>query len=317
MDSVYLSRRTHPKDAVITHWAAPDGWLLRRFDWRISEGKARGGLLFLTGRGDSFEKYLEAFAHFHDAGWNVSSFDWRGQGGSGRLTADPHVGHVEDFGVWIADLASFYAQWAAETPGPHVIVGHSMGGHLVLRALVEHVIRPDAAVLVAPMLGMNSGPLSSGIGARIARLMCVLGDPARPAWKNMEKPGVAASHRQALLTHSTERYADEMFWKAQDPKLQLGPPSWKWMDAAYKSLALLDAPGVLERVTPPLMMLAAEQDGLVDTDAIQRSAVRIPGGRLHVYGPESAHEILREADAVRLDALTRIDSFFDEAVPVR
>src|SRR3546814_4886251 len=56
------------------------------------------------------------------------------------------------------------------------------------------------------------------------------------------------------------------------PGLKLGPPSWQWMDAAYKSLAMLDAPGSLEKIALPLMMLAAEEDGLVDIRAIRRAA---------------------------------------------
>lgn len=307
-------RRSYPHDAAIGHWTAPDGWLLRRFDWRNPASK-RGSLLFVTGRGDMFEKYLESFAHFQGAGWNVTSLDWRGQGGSGRLAPDPNCGHVDDFAVWISDIAAFWAQWRREYPGPHVMIGHSMGGHLLLRALVERRLDPLAAVLVAPMLGMNSGPIPASAGVRIARLMCLLGDPARQAWKNVEKPGVSPSLRQSLLTHSLERYEDELFWHGHEPSLCLGPPSWRWMDAAYRSIALLDAPGVLEEVATPLLMLAAEQDGLVDTRAILKAADRLPNCRLQVYGPEAAHEILREADPVRQDALQRIDAFFDENAP--
>lgn len=314
MEALKISPRSYPPASTIGHWTAPDGWLLRRIDWRNPADK-RGSLLFVTGRGDMFEKYLESFAHFHVAGWNVTSFDWRGQGGSGRLAPDPNCGHVEDFSVWINDLAAFWAEWRRECPGPHVMIGHSMGGHLLLRALVENEIDPLAAALVAPMLGMNSGPIPAVAGARIARLMCLLGDPVRQAWKNVEKPGVGPSHRQSLLTHSLDRYGDELYWHEHDPRLRLGPPSWKWLDAAYRSLALLDAPGVLEEITTPLLLLGAEKDGLVDTRAIKRAAVRLPNCRLHVYGRESAHEILREADPVRQDALRRIDAFFEEMAP--
>jgi lysophospholipase len=62
----------------------------------------------------------------------------------------------------------------------------------------------------------------------------------------------------------------------------------------------------------PLLILATEIDRLVSTPAIRRIAAQIPGARLHVYGQEAAHEILRELDPVRLDALRRIDDFLDE-----
>ena len=57
---------------------------------------------------------------------------------SGRLSPAPHVGHASSFEPWVDDLAHFYADWKSGA-GPHVVMGHSMGGHLVLRALLEAV----------------------------------------------------------------------------------------------------------------------------------------------------------------------------------
>ena len=37
-------------------------------------------MLFAGGRSDFIEKYLESYAHWHRAGWDVTAFDWRGQG---------------------------------------------------------------------------------------------------------------------------------------------------------------------------------------------------------------------------------------------
>ncbi len=315
MNSLTPVGRSYPACSKIDYWAAPDGWPLRRFAWPAKERERRGTMLFLTGRGDMFEKYLESFAHFHDLGWDIISFDWRGQGGSGRLSANPQVGHCEDFNVWVDDLHAFYRQWIDGEPGPHIVIGHSMGGHLLSRVLSARMIRPDAAVMIAPMLGLNSGILPARLAGPVARLMSALGDPARAAWKNVERPGIGPSLRQALLTHSAERYSDEMYWQEHMPQLKLGPPSWQWLNAAYRSLAMLDSPGTLEKIETPLLILAAERDGLVDTQAIRRAANRIGGARLHVHGPEAAHEILREADAVRSDALQRIDAFLDDVAP--
>lgn len=315
MSSLTSAGRSYPDGSTIDYWTAPDDWPLRRFAWPAGEAGRRGKMLFLTGRGDMFEKYLESFAHFHGRGWDISSFDWRGQGGSGRLSAHAQVGHCEDFNIWVDDLRAFYGQWVGGTPGPHVIVAHSMGGHIVSRALAARLVAPMAAVLVAPMLGLNSGPLPARVAGPVAQLMCALGDPGRAAWKNVEKPGISPSLRQALLTHSAERYSDEIYWHDHLPQLKLGPPSWQWLNAAYRSLAMLDSPGTLEKIETPLLILAAEGDRLVDTQAIRRAAKRIRGARLHVYGPEAAHEILREADVVRADALRRIDAFLDDAAP--
>src|SRR3954469_2865172 len=136
-------RRAHPRDASFATWIAPDGWALRRMDWQQDIARqARGSLIFANGRGDFIEKYLEAYAHWHASGWNVTAFDWRGQGGS----IGPGFGY-ESFDVRVDDLAALIADWRGNRPGPHVAIGHSMGGHLLLRALVERAPALDAAVL--------------------------------------------------------------------------------------------------------------------------------------------------------------------------
>jgi lysophospholipase len=308
-----FDRRVVPAGASIGSWAAADGWPHRTFGW--PSGGGRGSLLFLGGRGDVFEKYFEAFDHWRRAGWSVASFDWRGQGGSGRLSNNTLCGHADDFAPWIEDLAAFYADWAAANPGPHAIICHSMGGHLTLRALAEKRIAPDAAVLVAPMLGLKSPPFGARLGSWIAALMCRIGDPKRLAWKTNERPGVPSRARQALLTHDPDRYEDELWWKEKLPEIALGPPSWAWVAAAYRSTLALEKPGTLESVTTPILVLEATADRLVDPAAIERQAARLPNAELRAWGAESAHEILREADPVRDAALQAIDRFLDARAP--
>lgn len=301
-------RRAIPADAACSTWAAPDGWPIRRFDWPATGGgAARGGLLFLTGRGDIFEKYLEAFGHWHRAGWSITSFDWRGQGGSGRLSADRHVGHATDFAPWIADLAAYWRDWPVA--GPRVVIGHSMGGFLLLRALAERAIDPAAAVLVAPMLGLRS-PVGARIGELSARLMRRLGDPARAAWKTNERPGTRID-RQKQLTGDAARYDDERYWYARAPELALGPPSWAWLATAFAATRALRDDPRLPAIATPLLMLLAEADRLVDPRAAIAVAARVPGAVVARFGAESAHEILRETDIVRDRALAAIDRFLD------
>lgn len=317
METIIFNRRAIPAGAVNRQEDAGDGWPLRTFEWPVEVGVPRGTMLFQGGRGDIFEKYLEAFDHWHRRGWHIASFDWRGQGGSGRLAADPHVGHVEDFATWVDELAERFAALKARTPEPHVVVAHSMGGHIVLRALIERRIAPDAVVLVAPMLGLRSTPFSQRMAAWIARLMTRIGRPERPAWKANERPTLPGASRQKFLTHSIERYDDELWWKEQRPELILGPPSWQWLAAAYRSTLDSFAPGRLESVNVPILLLCAEDDQLVSPPATIEAASRLPDARLIRFGAESAHEILREADPVRERALGEIDRFLEERAAAR
>ena len=310
MDQIAPNRRVIPAGAQLSTWTAPDGWPLRRFDWRGTGD--RGRLLFQTGRGDFIEKYLESAAHFVARGWSVTAFDWRGQGGSGRLGADPRIGHATDFGILVRDLAAFWADWSVG-PGPRVVLGHSMGGHLVHRALVEGAIDPQAAILVAPMLGLRA-PLGAGLSGWVARAMARRGDPMRAAWKEGERPGAKMS-RQALLTHDPDRYADELFWLDCCPELRLGPPSWSWLAQAFASTAAVAADPRLRAMAVPVLMLLADRDALVDSRAAARIARSMRDATVVRFGAESAHEILREADGVRDRALSAIDAFLDARAP--
>ncbi|HEY0412316.1 MAG TPA: alpha/beta hydrolase [Allosphingosinicella sp.] len=302
-----FDRRRIPQGARLSTWAAPDGWVLRRLDRRQPEGApARGSLLFAGGRGDFIEKYLEAQDHWFARGWNVTAFDWRGQGGSrGGIEG----GHLDSFDPLVDDLAALIEDWRRTAPRPHAAIGHSMGGHVLLRTLAERRPKLDAAVLVAPMLAINSAPLPPTAAAWTASLMTMSGWGRHPAWHQPSGSGAAGSPRQTYLTSCLERYADELWWWEKEPGFDLGAPSWGWLKAAYASCAKL-TPEALRTVAAPVLLLGTDADRLVSPDAIRRAAALLPDAELLMF-PDAAHELLREADSVRLPALARIDAFLD------
>lgn len=277
----------------------------------------RGSILFLPGRGDFYEKYLETLDGWHRAGWQVTAADWRGQAGSGRLGRDAVTGHIGDFSIWVDDLAALWGAWKASRPGPHVLAAHSMGGHIALRALVEGRVDPDAMVLSAPMLGFVGQVLPVPLMHGVARAMAALGDPRRPAWKWSEKPGEVPARREMLLTHDPDRYRDEQWWREARPELVMGPGSWGWVERAYASMRGLFAPGGLETVTAPVLLLGTSNDRLVAWRPIVEAAERLPHGELVAFGKEAHHELLREADPVRDRAMAAIAAFLDSRLPVQ
>lgn len=313
-----MDRCTIPASAVEARWTAPDGAAIRRIDWPGTEQEngSRGSILFFGGRGDFYEKYLEALEYWHRSGWRVTAMDWRGQAGSGRLGNDPVTGHVSDFSVWLDDLAAFWAEWKAQRPGPHILAAHSMGGHLALRAAVEGRVDPDALVLSAPMLGFVGG-IPNAVAHAAAKAMCKIGDPARPAWKWSEKPGEVPASRQALLTHDDARYQDELSWRGQRPELVMGPGSWGWVERAYASMDEIFADDRLESLKTPVAMVATSHDKLVGIAAIEEAVRRLPNAELLCFGKEARHEILREEDGVRDQAMATIDAFLEKVSPAK
>lgn len=302
MDAPAFDRRAHPAGAAFSTWTAPDGWELRRFDWpQPGEAHVRGSLIFMGGRGDFIEKYLEPLAHWHGRSWSIAAFDWRGQGESrGTIVG----GNVDSFDPLVADGAALIGAWIAATPGPHVAVGHSMGGHLLARILAEHRPALAAAVLVAPMLGINSTPIPGWAVRQIAGTLTDFGLGGTRAWKEQ---AATQPFRQHLLTNCDDRYADELWWKQQQPGFELGPPSFGWLSAAYASIAAL-TPERLAGIAVPVFLIGTDRDRLVSPEAIRAAARAIPDAELHMFA-DAAHELLREADPVRRESFARIDAF--------
>jgi lysophospholipase len=317
-----IDRRAIPAEARESFWHTSDGHAIRRIDWNAAplpdssashpaapQAVEAGSVLFLPGRGDNYEKYLESLEQLHRQGWRVTASDWRGQAGSGRLGDDAVTGHIADFSIWVSDLAQLWADWIKQTPPPHVIAAHSMGGHLVLRALTEGVIDPDGAILIAPMLRMSGPALPMPVLHLGAKLMSSIGSPKRPAWKWSEKPGELPARRRELLTHDDDRYEDEIWWRKERPELVMGPGSWRWVERAYASVKVTERRGAMEAVDTPVLIVSTSADRLVSHAANERAARRLKAGEICVFGEEARHEILREVDPVRDRAMDAIASF--------
>ena len=295
-------RRHIPQGMTFAEWHTPDNWPLRSFSWP-QPGATRGSLLFLTGRADFIEKYLEILIHWHGAGWSIAGFDWRGQGGSGRMLADPLICHQSNFDILVGDLAGFVDHWVAQTSGPHVIVAHSMGAHLTLRMLAERPEGIDAAVLSSAMIGIRVKGVPPWLVGGLVRCAVALG---------------LANHRISRrdigdvggrMTSCPDRRADKLWWKANHPELASGVPSWSWVRAAFASIARL-SDAALATILTPILLTAAREDPIVDVAAIEHAARMLPNAELTIIDG-GGHEILRERDSRRLPLLGRIDEFLN------
>ena len=304
-----------------------DGWPVRTLLCPPRPG-GPGSILFITGRGDFMEKYCETFHDLTEAGWGVASFDWRGQGLSGRQGDDPMKGHSPGFENWLSDLDELIGWFEASLPRPWFAVAHSMGGHLLQRHLAGENGEFTRAVLLAPMLGVSARPLGPWLARLLARIMVRLGRGGSyvPGGGPYVK-GTAGSHRQKLLTTDPERYVDEGWWVEQVPALALGSVTYGWLDAAFRSLRALFSPPpgthgtgeganrlpMLQRITTPMLILIPEHDQLVDNAVTRRVRDLMPYARLEEI-PVAAHELLREAGPIRARVLARVVRFLKEGV---
>ncbi|WP_448582563.1 alpha/beta fold hydrolase [Thermaurantiacus sp.] len=300
-----------PPDGIVGTLEMADGIAIRNFLLPRAEPAAR--LLLLNGRADFLEKWARLFAELHVMGFALAAFDWRGQGGSAGKPANG-AGHIRSFELWLHDLDQL-VPWARQALGGEVLLlGHSLGGHLALRWLCDGRGTAPALLLTAPFCGFAQPALVTALIAAVARRRVRQGRGEDYALS--QKPWGAhrmAAARAAILTSDPLRFADEGAAVAANPALGLGGVSWGWLAAAEESLARLRA-GPLERLAVPTLMLLAEREHLVSNRAARAIAARLPDCQVEeVEG--AAHEILREADAPRRHALSRIMAFAARHAP--
>src|SRR3990172_7158943 len=82
---------------------AVDGWRLRAGFWLPAGGPKRTRVL-LQGGAAFIEKYFETIRMLQARRFAVATVDWRGQGLSGRVLADPRKHHIDDFALYSRDF---------------------------------------------------------------------------------------------------------------------------------------------------------------------------------------------------------------------
>ena len=284
-------------------WTAHDGTRLRYavFPPRPS-GPGGPRTVLLPGFSEFIEKYLETIGELQARGHEVLCLDWRGQGLSDRALADRGLVHVETMDDHLADLDGILraSRFAVRDGRRLFLMGHSMGGHLALRA--AHRVRPDRLILLSPMVDI----LPDGVGGRVLRLLVRLAVAL-----GLSRHLVALTPRRGRfegnrLTRDRRRFRRTLSLVEHDPRLAIVGLTYGWLAAAYASVAALDR----ELVDPgvPVLILQAGADRIVSNLAQQRLCRRLRGGELRVMAG-ARHEILSEIDAVRASAWAAIDTF--------
>lgn len=295
-----------PESATAGRFEGHDGTVIRYCLFKPDIQPARGTVIVLHGRNECIEKYFETASDLMRRGLAVATFDWRGQGGSARLTRNPHQGHVESFSDYVADLEVFFDNVVLpDCQGPYFVLGHSTGSLIALIAAPGMTNRVERMVLSAPLLELQGQRLPDWTIALAASVFSNIGlgrihlVGGRPEMKPFEKN---------KLTTDPHRYARnaELFHAA--PELFLGGPTATWVDAFYRASTRVRDPEFAAEIRIPVLMVAAGADEVVSNRAIEEYAYRLRAGSL-VTIAGSRHEILQEADLYREQFLAAFDAF--------
>lgn len=282
-----MASRTPPPPAHVPPGVTPGAWLvrpdgqrLRVHDWPLAS--ARGAVLLVHGLGEHGARYARLAAWFRQRGYAVRAYDQRGHG----LTPGPRgaLRHADDL---LADLAAVYAEFAATLPGPPVLLGHSMGGLVALRAVLDRRVAPPALVLSSPALRSRESAWRVGLARALARIAPNLPLRNRP-------PSPKASHDPAVVAAYLA-----------DP-LRSGRITPRLADFIFRAGAacIADAPRLAVRT----LLLVAGSDDIVDPSGSSEFSRRAaPTGCLTTrYFSMLYHELLNEAEPWRTQVLLQL-----------
>jgi lysophospholipase len=275
-------------------WFIGSGGARLRAAFFLPPGGPRGTVVVSPGRTEPIEKYFETVETLSARGFAVIVHDWRGQGLSHRLLPDRALGHARGWKDFLGDYAALLAAFETRAPMPWIALGHSMGGCLTLLALASGQGGFSAAILSAPMLGVDTGKVPVGVARTLAALLTTVGRGASPVFRSP----AGQTFERNILTHDRARWERNEALTAAWPDLVLGDPTWGWLGFALSATRRLQSGPDVPRIAIPVTVVIAGEERLVDNAAARRVASRLPSGRL-VEIAGAYHELLQETDAVR------------------
>jgi lysophospholipase len=293
----------------IGYFTTADGTSIRNGLWSPERKIPRGSVVLLSGRKEFLEKYTETAADLNQRGFAVFGFDWRGQGLSSRMLPDRLKGFVRNYDDYVRDLEDFFQRIVQpEAVRPIYVLAHSMGGHVALRYLHRQPAGIDKAVLVAPMLDINTKPFPRWMVRGLTWLVRNIGSEEALVPGSDKRTNIDRPFEGNVLTSDPRRFAVEKNAVVQNPDLALGGVTFAWLTATLASIACIHRPGYLEGVRTPVLMLAAGADRVVSVAAQESACRRLPKCRLLEIA-EARHEILMEIDAIRSRFWGAFDAF--------
>lgn len=275
--------------------SAADGLELVWQAWVPDE--PRGAIVIVHGLAEHSSRYRETGEFLCSNGWAVFTGDLRGHGLSPDVPGAGRV-HVKRFDDYFNDVEAFIDLARDACPGlPLFLLGHSMGGLIAIRYVLERPAGVAGAIISSPALGTHPDfqppvllKLLVGVLSRLAPKLLV----------KSELDTNAISHDPAVV----RAYMD-------DP-LVSQKVSARWYAEMMKAMKI--ARREAGSLSVPMLLMQSGADRLVDPSAPARWAAAAPDGHVELVTWDGFyHEMLNEPekDRVRsriLDWLKRISA---------
>ncbi len=261
-----------------------DGLALFRRQWTRRDAGA--AVLLVHGLGEHSGRYQALAEWFWHRGYAVQAYDQRGHGRSeGARGGLPRPDDL------LRDLALVYAAFAETQPTPPLLLGHSMGGLVCVRAVLDQRVAVPGLILSAPALRSRVGPALQWLASVLGRLA-----PGLPMGQDLPRallshePSVAPAVRADAHCHAriTPALADFIFKAGAACRADAG------------------------QLAVPTLLLLAGDDHLVDTSGSLDFARAAPEGLLRTQLFASAyHELFNEIASIREPVLAALSDWLD------
>jgi alpha-beta hydrolase superfamily lysophospholipase len=155
----------HATDPAGAAWLTmQDGQALYLRDW--PNPSAHDAVLIVHGLGEHSGRYEQLARWFLARGYAVRSYDQRGHGHTpGQRAA---IRHSDDL---LRDLAVVYNDYSASFGKQPLLLGHSMGGAVALRTVLDGRVEPPALILSSPALRTYEAPWLRRLAALLTRVL--------------------------------------------------------------------------------------------------------------------------------------------------
>ena len=267
-------------------------------------------IVVVNGRIECTYKYQELFFDLFQQGYDIYSYDHRGQGLSDRLIDDHDMGYVDEFDDYINDLALMVQHFDLGKYQKRYLLGHSMGGNIATRYVQTHAEHPfDAMVMSAPMYGVNLNWYLKPIAMVLGQVLTALN--TKPIYAPGQGPYYPKPFEGNLLSQSHVRYHWFRQLYEHQPQLRIGGATtrWVWQGLMASKQCLL----LTRQIKLPTLLLQAGDDHVVSNKAQIRFIKKLAKTN-HQYAMtiihHARHELLFERDEYRNQALQTSLDFF-------
>jgi lysophospholipase len=303
------------KELVLPHFEGGEHSSFFTFDgqpihWSYFEAlQPKATVLFMVGAGDNRKRNAEAIYDLVSQGYDVFTYDPRGQGQNQRLGYHSEMVHMENFKHHVKDLEEFISQIVnPQKRTPHAFaVAVSMSGATAASYASQHSDFFKGLFLVAPMIEMYTPGWQPLVAYSVVSAACTLGKCKDFA------PGQAPWAPSTFDT--SEGISDPVRWQytqdflTQEKTLRMAGKSAGWVREALEFSFHLNPKSV--KLKLPTVLFQAAKDVIVKPEPQRALCVRSSNCELALL-LEAKHDIFHEHDSTREAVFQKINKTISE-----